>query len=569
MNRFNFRIFAKFWSLAKLYWLGNEKKGALALLGLLFALLVAYTQLSVLLNQQQGNIISSLSAKEVDRFQETIKTFFIILVIYVPLFAGFRYVQGILGNYWRKWLTNQFLDRYFSQRAFYELGNFNSEIDNPDQRISEDIKSFTIDSLTFLLSIVSSVFQVIAFSVALWLISRTLVYVLILYSLIGNLIVIGVYGRKLVNINFNQIQKEANFRFGLVRIRENSESIAFYQGEEQENQNLKRSFGEAFRNYNLLVLWEEIYLGLFTHAYDFFPYVLPAIIIAPKVLSGDLEVGKVTEAAGAFAIIFRSLNFIVQRFQSLTAFAASVDRLSTLRAYLDHPKVIPGEVINYSTIDTIEQDRLALKDLTLQTPNYKRILVGDLSVELPQSEGLLIMGASGCGKSSILRAIAGLWNSGKGAIYRPDLSRMLFLPQKPYMILGTLRSQLIYPNDTLEVSEHQLNDALKKVNLADLAEQSGGLDVEKDWEEVLSLGEQQRLAFARVLINQPRYVILDEATSALDVKNEANLYNYLLNTHTTFVSVGHRTSLIKYHRLVLEIEEGQQWKLQEAENVKE
>ena len=569
MNRFNFRAFSRFWSLAKLYWLGNEKKGALALLGLLFALLVAYTQLSVLLNQQQGNIISSLSAKEVDRFQETIKTFFIILVIYVPMFAGFRYVQGILGNYWRKWLTNQFLDRYFSQRAFYELGNFNSEIDNPDQRISEDVKSFTVDSLSFLLSMVSSVFQVIAFSVALWMISHTLVYVLILYSVAGNFIVIGVYGKRLIDINYEQIRKEANFRFSLVRIRENSESIAFYQGEEQENQNLKRTFDEAFRNYNLLVLWEQIYLGLFTHAFNFFPYVLPAIVIAPKVLSGDIEVGKVTEAAGAFALIFRSLNFIVERFQDLTAFAASVDRLSTLRAYLDHPKVIPQEVINYSTIDTIQQDRLALKDITLQTPNYKRILVGDLSVELPTGEGLLIMGASGCGKSSILRAIAGLWNSGTGAIYRPDLSKMLFLPQKPYMILGSLRSQLIYPHDTLDVTEHQLNKALEKVNLADLAEQSGGLDVEKDWEEVLSLGEQQRLAFARVLINQPRYVILDEATSALDVQNEANLYNYLLNTNTTFVSVGHRTSLIQYHRLVLQIEEGQQWKLQEAENIRQ
>ena len=567
MNRFNFRVVSRFWSLAKLYWLGNEKKGALALLGLLFALLVAYTQLSVLLNQQQGNIISTLSAKEADRFQETIQTFFIILVIYVPLFAGFRYVQGILGNYWRKWLTNQFLDRYFSQRAFYELGNFNSEIDNPDQRISEDIKSFTIDSLSFLLSIVSSVFQVIAFSVALWRISHTLVYVLILYSIAGNFIVIGIYGKRLIDINYEQIRKEANFRFGLVRIRENSESIAFYQGEEQENQNLKRTFDRAFRNYNLLVLWEEIYLGLFTHAYDFFPYVIPAIVVAPRVLSGDLQVGKVTEAAGAFAIIFRSLNFIIQRFQSLTAFAASVDRLSTLKAYLDHPKVLPGEVINYPTIDTIEQDRLALKDITLQTPNYKRVLVGDLSVELPTGEGLLIMGASGCGKSSILRAIAGLWNSGEGAIYRPDLSRMLFLPQKPYMILGTLRSQLIYPHDNLDVSEHQLNKALEMVNLADLAEQSGGLDIEKDWEEVLSLGEQQRLAFARVIINQPRYVILDEATSALDVQNEANLYNYLLNTRTTFVSVGHRPSLIQYHRLVLEINEGQQWKLQEAENI--
>ncbi|MEO0849347.1 MAG: SbmA/BacA-like family transporter [Cyanobacteria bacterium J06648_1] len=182
MNRFNFRVIKRFWSLAKLYWLGNEKKGALSLLALLFVLLVAYTQLSVLLNQQQGDIISSLSVKEVDRFWQTIRTFFVILVIYVPLFAGFRYVQGILGNFWRKWLTSQFLNRYFSQRAFYELGNLNKDIDNPDQRIAEDVKGFTVDSLSFLLSLVSSVFQVIAFSFALWQISQFLVYILLIYS---------------------------------------------------------------------------------------------------------------------------------------------------------------------------------------------------------------------------------------------------------------------------------------------------------------------------------------------------------------------------------------------------
>ena len=567
MNRFNFRAFKQFWSLAKQYWLGEEKKGALALLALLFILLVAYTQLSVLLNQQQGNIISTLSQKEADQFQSTIQTFFIILVIYVPLFAGFRYLQNILGNYWRKWLTHRFLDRYFSQRSFYELGNFNNDIDNPDQRISEDIKSFTIDSLSFLLALVSSIFQVVAFSVALWLISKTLVYVLILYSLIGNLIVVGVYGRKLVKINFEQIRKEANFRFGLVRIRENSESIAFYQGETQENQNLRRRFGEAFRNYNRLVLWEQIYLGLFTHAYDFFPYVLPAIVVAPQVLSGELPVGKVTEAAGAFAIIFRSLNFIVERFQSLTAFAASVERLSTLEVYLENPKVIlDKDVLKCPTITTIQQDKLAIANLTLQTPNYRRTLVSDLSVDLPPGEGLLIMGASGCGKSSLLRAIAGLWDSGTGAIYRPNLSQMLFLPQKPYMILGTLRSQLIYPHDDLEVSEYDLNHALEAVNLGDLAQNSGGFEVEKDWEEVLSLGEQQRLAFARILINQPRYVVLDEATSALDLGNEASLYQHLLNTKTTFVSVGHRTSLIKYHRWLLEMQEGEHWQLQDTKS---
>ncbi len=560
MNRFNLTVFKEFWAIAKVYWFGNEKKGALSLLGLLFILLVAYTQLSVLLLQQQGNIISSLSANDPDRFWKTIQIFLAVLVIYVPLFAGFRYVQKRLGNYWRRWLTNHFLDRYFSNRSFYELGNFNNNIDNPDQRIAEDIKGFTIDSLSFLLVLVNSIFQVAAFSVVLWTISPNLVYLLIVYSLVGTIVVVGVFGKKLVKINFDQIKKEANFRFGLVRIRENSESIAFYQGENQENQGLRRKFGEAFHNYNLLIIWQEIYLGLFTNAYDFFPYILPAIIVAPSVFSGDLEVGKVTEAAGAFARVFSSLNLIVSQFQSLTAFAASIDRLSAFKDYLDRPKTSIGNgALDRPTIHTGLQDRLALEKVTLQTPNYQRTLVKELDVNLGTGQGLLIMGASGCGKSSLLRAIAGLWNSGTGAIYRPSLDKMLFLPQKPYMILGTLRSQLIYPHAELKIDDAELYDVLEQVNLPDLAQRFGGLDVEKDWADVLSLGEQQRLAFARILINKPEYAILDEATSALDVKNEAGLYSHLQQTQTTFVSVGHRPTLVKYHQLVLEMLEGEKW----------
>jgi vitamin B12/bleomycin/antimicrobial peptide transport system ATP-binding/permease protein len=565
MNRFNLNIFRRFWSLGKLYWLGNEKKGALGLLLLLFILLAAHTQLSVLLNQQQGNIISSLSAQNIDRFQETIKTFFLILLIYVPIYAGFYYIQGILGNNWRKWLTHLLLNRYFSQRAFYELGNFNTDLDNPDQRISEDVKGFTVDSLGFMLAIAGSVFTVIAFSIALWKISPGLVYVQLFYSLLGTIIVVGVFGRKLVKINFNQIKKEANFRFGLVRIRENSESIAFYQGENQENQSLKGKFEEAFQNFNLLLLWKEIYLGLFSHPYRFFPYILPAIVIAPQVLSRDLEVGKITEAAGAFAMIFHSLNFIVDQFKELTAFGASIERLASLKDYLDHPQVaLEQDIVDCPIIKTIQHNSLAINNLTLQTPNYQRTLIRNLSVNLPAGEGLLITGASGCGKSSLLRAIAGLWDSGSGTIYRPDLSQIMFLPQKPYMILGTLRSQLIYPHEQLNIEEQDLNYALEKVNLGDLAKRSGGFESEKDWDEILSLGEQQRLAFARVLINRPRYVVLDEATSALDINNEAILYQYLLRSNTTFISVGHRPSLNQYHRWLLVMQPGEKWQLQAA-----
>jgi vitamin B12/bleomycin/antimicrobial peptide transport system ATP-binding/permease protein len=591
MNRFNLKVFKRFWQLVKPYWFSNEKYGAITILILLLLLTLAYTFISVSITRFQGDLISALSKLDRERFIRTIWSFLAVLAVYVPVYSFSVYFQDKLSNYWRKWLTYDFLSRYFGNRAFYEVGNFNTQVDNPDQRIAEDIKSFTAESLNFLLVIFNAIFQMIGYTALLWNIPpkvtifefanpikiskleitkiapSILIIFLFAYFIIGTLITIGIFGRKLVDINYEQLRKEANFRFGLVRIRENSESIAFYRGERQESRNLKKFFTEVFDNFNSLIFWQDLLLSLFSKTYEYFPFVLPAVVIAPSVFAGDTEVGKVREAQVAFGQFFMSINIIVYRFQFWTAFVAGIDRLYLLKEYLDRTAKKYDQVSQEQPIiNTVQQDRLSIDRLTLQTPNYQRTLIKNLSLNLPTGDGLLIMGTSGCGKSSLLRAIAGLWNSGTGSIYRPDLSEILFLPQKPYMILGTLRSQLIYPHDDLQVSDLDLYYALDVVNLPDLAERFGGFDVEKDWEEVLSLGEQQRLAFARIILSKPSYVILDEATSALDIKNEASLYQHLLKTQTTFVSVGHRPSLVQYHNWILEIGENQQWKLESASN---
>lgn len=532
-----------------------------AFLVLLLALSLSVSGMNVIISYVGNYFTTALSERDAPTFWRFFIVYAGVFAIATPFVVYYQYTQGLLGLRWRDWMTGKFLGRYFNDRAYYDI-NSNSEIDNPDQRISQDIRSFTESSLSFFLIFLGAFIDVLSFTGILLSKSVFLAVFLVGYAIFGT-VVIAILGRRLIALNFNQLRKEADFRYGLVHVRDNAESIAFYQGGDQEVGQLRRRFVEVLRNYNFLIGWQRN-LGFFRTPYRYATYILPSIILAPKYFAGEIQFGDITQANFAFAQIFEAFALVVTQINQLSEFAAGVNRLETFAEVLNEQEAERPD--STTEIQTVEDDRIALEGVTLMTPRSQRMLVQNLSATLQPGQGLVIVGPSGAGKSSLLRAIAGLWNSGEGRIVRPGLTEMMFLPQRPYMLLGTLRDQLLYPNLDVTVSDDDLHAALQQVNLKDLPDRVGGFDVELDWATVLSLGEQQRLAFARLLLTNPRYAVLDEATSALDLGNEQRLYDQLKSKDTTFISVGHRPSLLKYHNYVLELVGDATWKVSPLEN---
>ena len=560
-NRQTFRTTCRqFWQISKAFFASERRHRARGFLIALLLLALAVGGVQILMSYAGRDFMTAIIRKNSGTYWTALGWYLGTFALAVPVGVFYRWVEERLALLWREWMAQHLVKRYFNNRAYFRLRGSDS-VDNPDQRISEDVRNFTTSSLSFLLIALNSLVTLIAFIGVLWMISGTLVGILVAYAVAGTAISIAI-GRKLVRLHFHQYKKEADFRYGLVRVRDNAESIAFYRGEKREHLDLFNRLAAAVANMRLVIILNRR-LGFFTNSYNYLALVLPVLVVAPMFMRGEVEFGVVTQSAGAFAQVLAAFSLIITQFGGLSTYLASVQRLGSLWDNLDEHDIeeerIAGETENLPTEDS---RMVKLDKLDICTPGRDRTLVKKLSFELHPKQSLMIMGPSGTGKSSVLRTIAGLWYGGDGMLERPAANHLMFLPQRPYMVEGSLREQLLYPYPDRGVPDEEIHNVVDEVNLTDVfARVDDDLDRVLDWSNVLSLGEQQRIAFARLFLRKPQFAFLDEATSALDEQNQEDLYHRIRDSGIGFISVGHRATLIAYHERLLLLDRTGSWEI--------
>jgi len=543
------------WQVIKPYWLSGSSRWAWLILLLVLALTSIGAAFEVTLAQISGEIVNTLTEHNRERFIKQGLFYLAGQLLALAMSNTSTYLRSYLQNRWRKWLSQEYIERYLTDRGYYKIQNKQNKIDNPDQRIQEDIDSLTNDSLNILNTLLGSISGLLAASIAIEKISPGLLLGILLYALVSTLISYGLFGKILKELSFLQLKKEADFRFSLIRLGNYAESIAFYQGEAQEKQQIDQRLDRAIENEKKVVLWKYGYQPSFQDLADRLPFFITMLVLAPRVFSKDLKIGILQQSRENVFTLYQSFSAGFNQVINLTSIAASGERLYSLRDYLKFSDEIPYQ--GHRTLDIKRNGGFKIKQLTLETPDHKRTLIKDLSLSLAEHDSLLILGESGAGKSSLLRVLAGLWQTGTGSLQLPQHGCCFFLPQKPYLLGGSLLQELSYPYKNQSLSDEQIKDVLERVKLEELYEH-----IDQNLGQILSLGEQQRLSFARLFLAEPDYVFLDEATSALDEQMEDYLYSQLIKSKITLISVGHRPNLLKYHNQILHLNSDQSWKLE-------
>lgn len=555
--KFNRKTFRQFWAIAKLYFVSERKFQALGLLLLLATFSVSVSGINVVMSYIGRDFMTALSLKERDEFFRHLWRYLIAFCCATPLVVFYRFTEERLGLAWRQWLSLKILSQYFANRSYYRV-NLEGAIDNPDQRIEEDIRSFTAMTLSFSLIVFNACINLYAFMKILVSISVSLSFIAVGYAALGS-VVTYVLGRPLIGLNFEQRRKEADYRYKLINVRDNAESIAFLAGERKEETRVRQRLQKALDNLKSIISWNRN-LGFFTTGYNYVVTILPTIVVAPLYLDGKIEFGVVTQAGLAFGQVLGALSIIVLNFGSISNLAAVISRLGTFWEGLLEYQRIAGE--EEDRVKLTDGEALECRDVTVLTPRRSQEVIRHLDFALEPGKNLLIVGPSGSGKSSFLRAVAGLWRDGSGEIVRPAISGSEFLPQRPYMVLGTLRNQFLYGTTRKGITDRDIHEVVQQVHLAETIERVSGLDVTLDWATILSTGEQQRLAIARLLLSPARFAFLDEATTAISRSSEAHIYSLLRTALRSYVSVGDRERLERYHDYVLELEGGGKWSLE-------
>ncbi len=550
------RFLSDLWALTKPYWKSEEKFKSGLLLAVIIGMSLGIVYLNVLFNEWNNLFYNSLQNKDVDAFFRLFGRFAILAALFIIVAVYQIYLRQMLQIRWRRWLTERLVARWLDAHNYYRLRFENGLTDNPDQRISEDINGFIEQTLSLTLGFLEAVVSLASFSVILWNLSGdihildlpipgSMLWAALLYAGIGSVLT-HLIGRPLIRLNFFQQRYEADFRYSLVGVRENAEPIALYGGEAQEARGLSVRFAGVVSNW-WAIMRRQKRLTWFSAGYSQAAVIFPFLVAAPRYFSGAIQLGGLMQTASAFNHVQNSLSWFIDAYTRLAAWKATVDRLTGFAAALEALESRRGEGL--ARTEAAPGDGLTVADLHLRLPDGQPLLSAQ-SLALAPGRRVMVAGPSGCGKSTLFRAIGGLWPFASGTLAAPAGERTLFLPQRPYLPIASLAATVAYPDAPETSGRERIAAALADCGLPHLVDR---LDEERHWSQELSVGEQQRLGFARALLIAPRWLFCDEATSALDEAAEQALYTLLTARlpDTAIVSIAHRPALARFHQRVL------------------